>query len=80
MTDHHNVTHNLSSCEVKARKKKNQALISQLLKLSYILTTAKFISSATSRKYPFLVVITHFVHVANTHSQYLLLVANTRLW
>ena len=64
MTDHHcdNVTHNLSSCEVKARKK-NQALIAQLLKLSYILTTAKCISSATSRKYPFLVEITHFEYL-----------------
>ena len=71
MTDHHNFTNNLSSCEVKAPPK-NQALISQLLKLSYILTTAKFISSATSRKYPFLLVITHF--------EYLLRVANTHLW
>ena len=41
-------------------------------KLSYIVRTAKFISSATSHKYPFLEVITHF--------EYLLRVANTHLW
>ena len=70
MTDHDNFTHNLSSCEARKKlklEKKNQALISQRLKLSYILTTAKFISSATSRKYPFLVLIIHFEYLLLTY-------------
>ena len=51
MTDHHNVTHNLSSCEVKARKeKKNQTQIILIINNKGLLAFQKWIGSSMLKK------------------------------